>query len=261
MIYTTVKDISKLLTDLGLRKGDIFLVHSNVSTLGKVENGLNGIFSAISEIIGIEGTVVVPTFTYSFCKGEVFDVQQSKSDRQIGVFAEYLRKLPGAVRSLHGIESFAAIGQDARILMSLHDKTTYGPGSVLANLVEAKSKVLQLGVPVITHTHYVERLVGVEYRYHKEFCGTIRDGSIEFEETFSMYVRRLDRIVEKLAGRDTRVEFFASDLCREVKLAWGIHRLFNVEDFVSFTADKLRQDPFCLINKEAYLKDIDWREQ
>lgn len=257
MIYSTVKDVSKLLTDLGLRKGDIVLVHSNVSTLGKVENGLNGIFSAISEIIGIEGTVVVPTFTFSFCKGEVYDVQQSKSEKQIGVFPEYLRKLPGAVRSLQGITSFAAIGQDARILMSLGDKTSYGPGSVPANLVEAKSKVLQLGVPVISHTHYAERLVGVEYRYNKEFYGTIRNGSIEFEDACSLYVRRLDRIVEKLAGRDTRVEFFASDLCQEVKLAYDTHRLFNVEDFVSFTTDKLRQDPFCLINKDAYLKDID----
>lgn len=251
MIFSTIENISKLLSGLGLREGDIILVHSDVSTLGKVENGLDGIVTAICEIIGNKGTIVVPTFTFSFCKGEVYDVNKSRS--QNGVFTEYLRKLPGAVRSLHGITSFAAIGQDAQILMSLRDKTSYGPGSVLANLREGGGKVLQLGVPIISHVHYVERLVGVEYRYDKEFDGTIRNGFTEFNETCSLYVRRQDKIVEKVIDGGIRSDFFSSDFCREVKFAYGAHRLFNIEDYISFTADRLRLNPFCLIDKDAYL--------
>jgi aminoglycoside N3'-acetyltransferase len=154
----------------------------------------------------------------------VFDVKKSKSEN--GVFTEYVRKLPGTVRSPHGITSFAAIGQEAIPMMSMSDKTSYGPGSIPGNLRNAGCKVLQIGVPVISHTHYVERLVGVEYRYDKDFEGTICNGSTEFEETCSLYVRRRDRRVKKLAAKDTRVEFFASDFCREMEFAYGIHRLF-----------------------------------
>ena len=254
MIYSTVNNIKNLLMNLGLKKGDTILIHSNIATFGKVENGLEGIFSALYEIIGNEGTIVVPTFTFSFCKSSVFDVKESKSEN--GVFTEYVRKLPSAVRSLHGITSFAAIGKETKALMSISDKTSYGPGSVPANLRKAGCKVLQIGVPVISHTHYVERLVGVEYRYDKEFYGTIREDFAEFEETYSLYVRRQDRIVEKLIGYDSRAQFFASDCCREVNLAYGTHRLFNLEDFVSFTTNKLKKDPFCLINKDAYLETV-----
>lgn len=253
LIFSKINDISTFLSVLGLKKGDIVLMHSNVATLGKVEKGLEGIFLAVRDIIGHEGTLVVPTFTFSFCRGKVFDVQKSKSEN--GVFTEYVRKLPGSVRSLHGITSFSAIGKEATTMISMRDKTSYGPGSVPCNLREAGGKVLQIGVPVISHTHYVERLVGVEYRYDKEFDGTIYDGSIEFEETCSLYVRRRDRRVKKLAARDIRSEFFVSDFCREIKLGYGTHRLFCVEDYISFSVDRLKNDPFCLIDKNAYFSE------
>ena len=253
MIFSRIKDISKLLEELGLLKGDIVLVHSNVATLGKVEKGLEGIFLAIREVIGNNGTLVVPTFTFSFCREKVFNLKKSKSEN--GVFTEYIRKLPGSIRSPHGITSFAAIGQEAIPMMSMRDKTSYGPGSVPGNLRRADGKVLQIGVPVISHTHYVERLVGVEYRYDKDFEGTIRNGSTEFEETCSLYVRRRDRRVKKLAARDIRVEFFALDSCREIKLGYGTHRLFCVEDYVSFSVDRLKHEPFCLIDKHAYFSE------
>ena len=253
LIFSKINDISRLFADLGLNKGDIVLIHSNVASLGKVEKGLEGIFFAVREIIGNEGTLVVPTFTFSFCRGKVFDLKKSKSEN--GVFTEYVRKLPGTVRSPHGITSFAAIGQEAIPMMSMSDKTSYGPGSIPGNLRNAGCKVLQIGVPVISHTHYVERLVGVEYRYDKNFNGLIYDGSNEYEETCSLYVRRRDRRVKKLAARDIRVEFFALDSCREIKLGYGTHRLFCVEDYVSFSVDRLKHDPFCLIDKHAYFSE------
>jgi aminoglycoside 3-N-acetyltransferase len=216
-----------------------------------VEKGLEGIFLAIREIIGNNGTIVVPTFTFSFCRGEVFDIQKSQSKN--GVFTEYIRKLTGSIRSHHGITSFSAIGKDAITMISTLDKTSYGPGSVPGNLRKGDCKVLQIGVPVISHTHYVERLVGVEYRYNKDFNGTIRNGSNEFEETFSLYVRRRDRKVKKLGFKDTRVQFFSSEFCQEIQFAYGLHRFFRVEDFISFTIDKLNNDNFCLIDKKEYL--------
>ena len=81
-------------------------------------------------------------FSFSFCKGEVFDIQNTKSE--VGIFTEYIRNLNSSVRSLHGITSFSAIGNDAKNLMSMSDKTSYGPGSIPSNLRKANGKILQI---------------------------------------------------------------------------------------------------------------------
>jgi len=251
MIKPTVNDIICLLKELGLKKGDTVLIHSNIATLGKVENGLEGIFSSLCETLGTNGTLVVPTYTFSFCNNKVFNVQKSKSAN--GVLTEYIRKILGAHRSLHGIESFASIGKNAKSLMLINDNTCYGPGSVPSNLINFDCKILQIGVPVISHVHYVERLVGVEYRFDKTFSGIIQNKNIKTENSFSLYVRRNDRIVEKTINNDVRREFFASEFCKEIQYAYGIHRLFKVKDYVAFTIEKLKNDPLCLINKDLYL--------
>ena len=115
MIKPTVNDIIRFLTELGLKKNDTVLIHSNIATLGKVENGLDGIFAALLDVIGNKGNLVVPTFSFSFCKSEVFDIQKTKSE--VGIFTEYIRNLNSSVRSLHGITSFCSIGNDAKYLM------------------------------------------------------------------------------------------------------------------------------------------------
>ena len=67
------------LKKLGLMKGDSLFVHSNIGFFGILENTKNiddvceMFFDSIFELIGAEGTIFVPAFTYSFSRGEVFD--------------------------------------------------------------------------------------------------------------------------------------------------------------------------------------------
>ena len=65
----------------------------------------------ISELISFfcEGTVIVPAFSYSATKGEVFDVQETPSD--VGLFAEKFRLAEGIDRSQHPIFSVSHIGR------------------------------------------------------------------------------------------------------------------------------------------------------
>src|SRR5271157_6657539 len=87
----------------GLKSGDVVLCHSNLGYFGRPEEGetAEALFvltlRAFQETIGNEGTIVAPTFTYSFCKGEVFDPANTVS--QMGIFAEMLRRQPAARRS------------------------------------------------------------------------------------------------------------------------------------------------------------------
>ncbi len=254
MINTSIKQVVNLLKELKLCKGDTVLIHSNIASLGKVENGLKGIYDAIFHVVGNLGNIVVPTFSFSFCQDEVFDVEKTKS--RVGVFTEFIRNLPGAQRSLHGITSFAGVGENIQNIIKLYDKTSYGPGSVPANLVNFNSKILQFGSPYISHTHYAEKLIGVPYRFDKYFKGKIKTHSDILNEKHSLYVRSEGKQIQKLIENDPRRIFFQSDKCNSVQYGYGTHRLFFVNDYIKFLVSKLKVNPFCLIDKELFDKDI-----
>ena len=66
-------DIVYALRNVGLEKGDSVFIHSNLGFFGKmkdatVSDDYNNFFkNAIFEIIGENGTLITPTFSFSFC--------------------------------------------------------------------------------------------------------------------------------------------------------------------------------------------------
>ena len=48
---------------LGIKQGDTLLVHASLSSLGYVVGGAETLFLVIREVIGNEGTIVVPSQT------------------------------------------------------------------------------------------------------------------------------------------------------------------------------------------------------
>lgn len=57
----TVSSMVKVLRRLGVRKGDILLVHSSLSMLGWVCGGPQAVILALQQTVGDKGTVVMPT--------------------------------------------------------------------------------------------------------------------------------------------------------------------------------------------------------
>ena len=57
----TKDGIKRLLLNAGLQKGDVVILHSSLGRIGYVENGPDTVIDAFLEIIGDEGTFVVPT--------------------------------------------------------------------------------------------------------------------------------------------------------------------------------------------------------
>ena len=48
---------------LGIKQGDILLIHASLSSLGYVVGGAEALFWALREVIGDQGTIVVPSQT------------------------------------------------------------------------------------------------------------------------------------------------------------------------------------------------------
>src|SRR5262249_29488780 len=118
-----------------------------------------------------EGTLVVPTFTYSFCKREPFDPDQTPST--CGAFTDYVRCQPGARRSEDPIFSVAALGARAEELTAEVPAECFGQNSFWDRFLQADGLVCNLNFDAgSTFIHFVERCLNVPYRYDKLFTGT-----------------------------------------------------------------------------------------
>jgi len=186
--------------ELGLERGDVVVVHSSYKSLGPVEGGPQTVIDALLDVLGPEGTLVVPTFTFNFCDqfnktGEgYFDVQNTISE--MGILTEIVRKMPGTKRTVDPIYSFAIFGKHVEEFASVRDNVVFGKKSLFAKLYEYDAKQLIIGLSYNnswTYVHYVEEMIGVDYRYHKGFTGFIVNGDKKYKDTYYMNVRDISK--------------------------------------------------------------------
>ena len=160
MSVVTKTAIKRGLQELGLNAGDIVVVHSSLSSFGSVRGGAASVVDALLEVIGPEGTLLVPSHG-----GEaVFDARKTPS--VLGSVTEELRRRPGAVRSLCPCMPAVALGPRAKEFVENHHKCECpyieSPWHLAA---EAGGYVLLLGVDQDRNTtlHVAESLVGAPY--------------------------------------------------------------------------------------------------
>jgi aminoglycoside 3-N-acetyltransferase len=172
-------DIAHAFRAVGVRDADVLFTHSSAAMLGIPGVSLDAeaiaamFLSAFREVAGAEGTWVLPTYTYSYTKGEVFDPTTVPPTRDMGLLPNALWRHPDAVRSLDPIFSVIAIGGRARELTAGVPRSCFGGDSIYARLTEVDGAILNLGMG--SHSaflHHVEQKLRVSYRYPKAFHGT-----------------------------------------------------------------------------------------
>jgi aminopeptidase-like protein/aminoglycoside N3'-acetyltransferase len=202
---------------------------------------------ALRTVVGDDGTILVPTFTFSFCRQENFDVQNTPTPggpwSTSAGFLEHFRKMPGVVRSRDPIHSVAAQGPRAAQLLSDLPNTCFGPGSVYERLMEAGAKICMLGVSLeeATFRHYAEEVVGVPFRFKKLFTGYIRDGE---QSTKSGWLYNVRIIADNGYPEGTRLERKAIDagLCRVARLGRADIRAIDCRSYFDLTVRELKED-------------------
>jgi len=155
------------LTQVGVRRGDILLVHSSLSSLGHVEGGPDAVIDALLEAVGSEGTILMPAYpvtgdwmTY-INSDAVFDPRTSPST--MGRITDVFWRRPGVLRSLHPTHPLAVYGPHAEYLVREHEKSQSpcGHTSPFRKLIELNGCILHLGSPFCNTTslHVVEDIV------------------------------------------------------------------------------------------------------
>lgn len=256
-----VKEFSNNLSKLNLKKGDVLLVHNSLFNFGipsdyKINELPSKIFNELKSVIGNEGTISVPTFNFDFCKGHSFNKQETPS-RNMGVFSEFVRKLPKAKRSSHPMQSIAVIGPHSDYIIENDTESSYDPGCAFDRLMALNGKILLLGADFnsVSMIHWVEQKHEVPYRYWKTFTGTYIDNNISYKKSYKMFVRSLETnpilnfySIEKELKRTNKLQ--------EIQIGSGSVKVFDISDFVSIAEHFIARNPYYFVSNHPKFEKI-----
>ena len=200
--YIKLKDLAG---QLHLKKGDNVYVTSDVKQLlydcmqHEDDTDLNILIDGIISIIGEDASLVFPTFNWAFCKGEPYD--HYRTPCKTGSLGKLALKRDDFSRTRHPIYSFAVWGRDKEALCALDNKSSFGPDSPFAYMVDHGYRNLFIDKDTqhsFVFVHYAEESSGlVPYRYLKDFTADYTDASgNKRRATYSMNVRNLGMDVE-----------------------------------------------------------------
>lgn len=164
-VHVSKEDIKMGLRRLCLKNGDIVGVHSSLSSFGYVEGGAEAVIDALLEVVGQEGTIVMPTHSANIVEVErtaeekamgvtwlykILPYDPKETPCRTGTIPEAFRKRKGAVRGSHPSNSIAALGPRAEELVEGWHKVLEADGYIL---------LIGVGLEVCTAMHLAEKRV------------------------------------------------------------------------------------------------------
>ena len=230
--------------------GDGLLIHSSIQFLGIPEGGPGMYLQAIQSVVGSQGTIVVPTFNFSFARGEDYDPDSVPSDG-MGSFSEYVRQHPDSLRTTHPMQSLAVIGNHAQDLAERDTPSAFDDGSAFDRMLELGFKLLLLGADIQASSiaHYSEQRAQVPYRYWKDFSGRIRFGDNWETRTYRMYVRDME-LDARLTGEPVQALLEQRGYWAQAALNYGHVSTCKLTDFITVMDEILMEDPWALVTNQ-----------
>ena len=246
------KDFVAALRKAGISSGQTVLCHSNIGFFGIPSEGNNRetadriVLEGFLDVIGKSGTLIVPTFTYSFCKNETFDPDLSQST--CGPWSEYVRTQSAARRSLDPLFSVAAIGKKSIELTDNMPCECFGEGSFWERFLLANGVICNLNVWAIsTFVHYIEKKINVPYRYDKLFHGKIYDAGKISRSTAVYFCQDGSNDATRTSTDLFDQIAFSSGLAIKVPVGRGYITKMTARDTAKLIEETIIKKPYFLI--------------
>jgi aminoglycoside 3-N-acetyltransferase len=237
--------------EAGVIPGSVVLVRGNLGNLFNYVKPdkkavLQAHYDALWNILGLQGTLVVPTNTLSLCNTSIpFNIQSTPSSG-MGVFSEYVRTRKEAIRSRHPFVSYAAVGKHAEDILQNVSRFGYGINSAKERMIQLKTYCLSIGMPpnlTCSTVHHAEQLMSVPYRYTKEFMHPIEDVDNKVTiEPFYLHVCYTESKVVR--NRNKKLFNYYSDQypIRKASLGRGTVWGYDMADFFSSCKESMAED-------------------
>ena len=251
-LHLTKKDIVASLQK-SLFPGDTVMLHADTMVLaqlklGSLEQRMEILLQSFLEVLGENGELIVPTFSYSFCNNNSFSPNETPASSGLGAFSEFVRTHKLSKRSYDPLFSVSIFSNTIDGSLKNVPEYAFGKNSIFDYLYNKNSKIMCLGCSLdrITFTHYLEQKVQVDYRYIKEFSGDLITDNNITSKTIKYFVKDLSKkfILD--------LNIFKSFLEKNNKLIHSsVGRIgaytIKSHDFVSLGEEFLKDNPHGLI--------------
>ena len=248
-------DLVEAIRQVGVGTGDTVYVQVCTEGLADLGNSVPPqqlgelVYTSFREVVGDEGTILAPAFTFSFCRQDVFDVERTPTVwgrwNTCTQFPELVRRLPGALRSRDPIFSTAGIGPKAAELLMNLPHVCLGEDCLHDRLRRVGGQICILGVGLYEaiFRHFVEAVTRVPWRYDKLFTGYVRENGVTRKEGWLYNVRILAENGDP-AGEDLETKARALNTCRSAPVGGGEILAVDCQEFFDLAAGELRRNPW-----------------
>ena len=184
---------------LDIKKGEILLLNSNFFNIflkartKKKTFDFDMFIDAIISKIGKNGTLLIPAYSWEFCKTQNFDFNKTKSI--CGSLPNYFIGKNHFYRSNNPIYSFLIRGFYQRYLCSLKNDDSFGKKSIFNFLIKKKAKNIFFDIDYkdsFTFVHVAEQEAKVSYRFKKKFTGFCKKNGKRRKVSTIVFSRKLE---------------------------------------------------------------------
>lgn len=243
-----MKELEDFFQNWDLPKNKILIVHSSLKPIYDLYDGKHTYAEITDKILHLfykyfnPKTILIPAYTYSYTKSGVFHNNFTKSES--GRFSEECRvnynffRTPNPVFSYLDTESYLKNISEIDHLDAFSERSVFGylhhKDAVLVNMA--------LEIFLATPIHYIEQMVGVEYRYFKNFPGIMYTDDksyhkINFE--YQVRVRGIDTSWDrdKMLSDGVKNNIIHISKLKDISFRW----LWN-DKYFDFLYNKLKED-------------------
>ena len=247
------RDLIEGFHTMGLKTGDLVLIHSSLSSFGTVKGGAATVVAALCHTVGEEGLAIFPTLTGketdSPLHPPVFDVKETPC--WTGRIPEYARGRKEAKRSLHPTHSVSAIGNRKEELTAGHETgaspcdahSPYYKNAMLGGYI------LLVGVDEESNTtiHCCEELAQVPYHLQKE--ETVMTVSDYDGKEVTVKNRLHDWTKPETDFNRIEPLLESCHAVRRGKIGNSSIRLIRADRMLEAVVSKLKEDPYYLLKE------------
>lgn len=250
-------DFKESIYKVGLKKNDSIFLSTNLGILGvpKTTNTnyllttSRWLIKSVQSIIGKNGNIFVPTYSYSFTKKKrIYNPLTTKAD--IGYFPNFFLKQPKVVRSLDPMMSIAGIGPNCEEVLLKISNNSFGKNCALERLFKIKNlKCCHIGLSYnwLPFMHYLDWKNNVPFRFDKKFYGYIKVNNMKKKVEWTYYARIL-RDETFSNGYKIGLKALQKKLYSYSELGKSMIYLIDYKKFYKFSCSLTRNNKWLTVN-------------
>ena len=189
----------KIPTIASKTKNNPLIIHINPIGLIRLghnnEERFNKFNAILNDIQNSGGNIAIPTYSYSYAQNKLYDMRNTPSN--LDVVSEYLRKKNALKRTIDPNFSYLLFGNNFSTRhFEISDSSSFGSDSLIDDVFLQDGYLGTIGaepLKYLTEIHFIEKKLGVDYRFDKKFKGvTISNSGKKKHSTTTFFCRDLN---------------------------------------------------------------------